>query len=463
MELTHQSCYQAVQAHDFRFDGLFFTCVSSTHIYCRPICRAQIPKSENCSFVRTAALAEKAGFRPCLRCRPELAPDTRREARLPAQQLAAYIDDTLLLDETLGMVVRQYRISERHLRRLFIHEFGVNPKEYLTTRRLLFAKQLLQDTNMPILQVVYSAGFSSPGRLTISMHRAYGLTPMQLRKQQKKLPSARLQLRADYRPPFDWSGLLQFLERRLMPGEQIEDEIYYREIDGRTIMVNNNTEQHRLTITLPAELSRQAYNILRKVRHLFDLDANPLVIEQALSADTFFTPLVKKYPGLRLPGCWNSFEMLLRTIVGQQISVAGATTLLRRLANAIGLNPKQIAHRSPAAISALGIPLKRATTICRVAVMVQNGLLPLNERDPQRFYNHLVAIPGLGAWSAEYLQMRVLHWPDALPASDLGLQKILISGQRQTEKQLRAESENWRPWRSYATMLLWRSLEKEVI
>jgi AraC family transcriptional regulator of adaptative response / DNA-3-methyladenine glycosylase II len=214
---------------------------------------------------------------------------------------------------------------------------------------------------------------------------------------------------------------------------------------------------------LPEELSRRAYIILRTVRHVFDLDANPSVIEKALAQDSLLKPLIKTSPGLRLPGCWDSFEMLLRVIAGQQVSVAAATTVMRRIADSIGLTPEQIAASSPTAIATLGMPLKRATTMWQVGSRVQAGTLSFDEHDPQVFYDQLVALPGIGPWSAEYLQMRVLHWPDVLPAGDLGLQKAVVPGQKQTEQQLRIRAEAWRPWRSYATMLLWKSLAGRYI
>lgn len=458
MQLASEECYKALASRDRRFDGVFFTCVKSTGIYCRPICPTHPPKLKNCDFVETAAQAERDGYRPCLRCRPELAPTNREADDSPEHRLCKQIEETLLIEETLGEVAAQYGVSERHLRRLFITTYGVEPKQYLTTRRLLFAKQLLQDTHLPIIDVAYSSGFNTPGRLTINMKEAYGFTPQQFRKEADSIAqSSHLTLKADYRPPFDWDTLLGIIQGRATPQEGVDGGSYHRQVNGETVTVTNVPEKNRLHIQLPITLSRQSHAIINRVRQLFDLDANPLVIQEALSQDTFLAGLIKKYPGLRAPGCWDEFELLVRVIIGQQISVAGATTIMRRLCESIGMTAADIAASSPASIVALGIPLKRATTIWEATRRVQCGDIQLQERDPQRFYNQLVAIPGIGPWTAEYLCLRVLHWPDAFPAGDFGVQKALGS---KSEKELCQRSQAWRPWRSYATMLLWKSIAK---
>jgi AraC family transcriptional regulator, regulatory protein of adaptative response / DNA-3-methyladenine glycosylase II len=456
-------CYRALKAHDRRFDGIFFTCVTSTKIYCRPICPAAVPRQENCRFVATSIEAEKAGFRPCLRCRPELAPSvSRMDAALPAHRLAEYIDETLLMDETLADAVRQSDLGERQLRRIFVQTFGVESKQYVTSRRLLFAKQLLQDTRLSITDIAFSAGFSSRGRLTINMQQTYGLTPEKIRQGMSSYKHTSVMLlRADYRPPFQWDAVLTFLKGRATPSEWVADGAYHRIVDGHELIVKNVPAKSHLTVQIPIELARQSHALLGKVRRLFDLDANPVVIAESLSQDIMLARLITTNPGLRVPGCWDNFEMLLRVIVGQQVSVAGATTIMRRLVERIGTTPTAIIASSPAAIATIGMPLRRATTIWDIAIAVDGGLLNLEEKDVQLFYDQLVAIPGIGPWTAEYMRMRVLRWPDAFPAGDLGLQKAVIPGGRLTEKQLTLRAEAWRPWRSYATMLLWKSLENK--
>lgn len=464
MQFDPLVCYRALLAHDRRFDGVFFTCVTSTGIYCRPICPAIVPKRENCRFVASVFEAEKAGFRPCLRCRPELAPqETRRLLESPARRLAAYIDETLLMDETLQSAMQQYGVGERQMRRMFIQIFGLEPKQYVISRRLLFAKQLLQDTNLPVVEVAFSSGFNSRGRLTINMQALYGFTPQQIRRKKNAAESASafLELRADYRPPFDWESLLHFLAARASPNEWIQDGAYHRMIDGHVLRVRNIPLERHVVIEIPLELSRRSYDILRRVRRMFDLDANPMVIADELSRDPIIAPLAARFPGLRMPGCWDDFEMLLRVIVGQQVSVAGATTIMRRLVDRVGASPRAIAESSPETIAAIGMPLRRATTLWNIGHAVLEGTLRLDEKNPELFYDQLVMISGIGPWTAEYLRMRVLRWPDAFPAGDLGLQKAVLPGQRIAEKQLMIYAEKWKPWRSYAAILLWKSLENK--
>lgn len=457
--MAKEDYYKALASRDARFDGTFFTCVSSTGIYCRPVCPTHAPKLENCTFVKTAAEAEKYGYRPCLRCRPELAPLNQLQHRSPAHLLCRHIEDTLLIDETLQEAAGKYNVSERHLRRLFLETYGVDPKQYLTTRRLLFAKQLLQDTHLPIRDVAYSAGFNTPGRLTITMHKAYGFTPERFRAEVPKTKSPYLTLLAGYRPPLNWPTLLAILKARATPLESVDNTTYRRLVDGQAIVVTNNASRQRLQIQIPIELSRQAHAIMQNVRRLFDLDANPLVIQSALGEDPFMAALVQRHPGIRVPGTWDGFELLLRVIIGQQISVAGATTIMSRLVGNIGVSPSAIAQSTPEAIAALGLPIKRAKTLHLVGQLVDQDKLDLTQRDPQAFYDQLVAIPGIGPWTAEYLQMRVLHWPDAFPAGDLGVQKALMTdAKKPSEKETRLRSTLWRPWRSYATMLLWQSV-----
>jgi AraC family transcriptional regulator of adaptative response / DNA-3-methyladenine glycosylase II len=463
MELQPAICYQAVRSHDSRFDGLFFTCVLSTGIYCRPVCPAQVPKFEHCRFVSSIIEAEKAGFRPCLRCQPERAPSTCLESHndSPAQALADYIDETLLMDEILAEVTKRYGVTERHMRRLFVATFGVEPKMYVTTRRLLFAKQLLQDTTMPILQVAYASGFGSLSRRTAQMQRHYHLTPLRLRKQKSdaRKNDTTIVLRADYRPPFHWQEVIAFIAGRATPFEYVEDATYHRIVNGYEVLIHNNAEKSYLEISIPLELSKQTHDIMRRTRALFDLDANPTIIEEILCTDPVLKPLTKRFSGLRVPGCWDAFEMLVRVVVGQQVSVAGATTVMWRIIERIGITPEKIAASSPEEIASAGMPLRRAETIWTLGRQVASRELQLNERDPQLFSQHLRAIPGIGPWTTEYACMRILHWPNAFPAGDLGLQKAHTPGIHLAEKQLIEHAKKWQPWRSYGAMLLWVSLQ----
>lgn len=454
--------YKALTSRDSRFDGVFFNCVKTTGIYCRPICPTHPPRIENCLFVSSAAEAEKLGYRPCLRCRPELAPLVSLADDSSARLLRQHIDDTLLRDETLEQIAKDYKLSSRHLRRQFVKMYGVEPKQYLTTRRLLFAKQLLQETQLRAGDIAYTTGFNTPARLTINMRKAYGFTPERFRKGKVAHRTDYLTLRADYRPPLDWDGLLAILKDRATPLETIEDGLYKRVVDGATIIVSNDSQRNRLAIRIPVEHSREVHTIVRNVRRLFDLDANPFMIDRALSADPLMKQLVRQHPGTRVPGAWDHFELLIRVIIGQQISVARATAVTHRLIDRIGGTPEAITKSTPAAIAAIGLPLKRAETIHRVANLVNDGQLNLTERNPELFHERLLAIPGIGEWTAEYACLRILHWPDAFPASDLGIQKALgVLGESLSEKQVAARSQAWQPWRSYAAMLLWRSLNNQ--
>lgn len=459
MSLEQHAYYKAVLAHDTRFDGVFFTCVKSTGIYCRPICRAVVPKEENCIFVGAAAKAEKMGYRPCLRCRPELAPAVLKSKNNSAGRLAAHIDETLLVDETLAHSARRFNISVRHLRRQFEEQFGVEPKQYLTTRRLLFAKRLLQDTAMPTMQVAYASGFGSPGRLTINMQKAYGFTPARLRKQGKaKVHSEPLRLRADYRPPFDWQMLLRFISKRATPLEEVANDHYYRWVSGYKVSIYNQPHNNCLIIELPIELSKQAHEILNNVRTLFDLDASPAAISEVLASDPIIGPLLARHPGVRQPGCWDKFEMLLRAVIGQRVSVSAATTLTARLIERVGVTPSAVAKSTPEAIAAIGSPLRQARTIHGIAHAVVSRKIDLEEFDPERFSAQFANISGVGPWTLEYLRLRLLHWPDALPVEDGGLQKAIKPGKRVSPQELVSLSRAWQPWRSYAAMLLWNSL-----
>jgi AraC family transcriptional regulator of adaptative response / DNA-3-methyladenine glycosylase II len=269
-------------------------------------------------------------------------------------------------------------------------------------------------------------------------------------------------LRTDYRPPFDWESILIFLAGRVTPNERIEDGVYIRSINNtQEVSVRNDPAKMQLVITIPVAMFASSYRIVQRVRKLFDLDANPAAVAEILLTHSRIGPLIKRYPGVRVPGCWDPFEMLLRVIVGQQVSVAGATTIMKRLIERIGITPDDVAAHSPEDIAAIGMPRKRGETIWRIAVMVKEGRLDLEEMDPQAFYDKLTAQPGIGPWTAEYLKMRVLGWPDALPSGDLGLQKALDPPNRTGEGLLVEALESVRPWRSYATILLWKSLENK--
>ncbi|WP_304303471.1 AlkA N-terminal domain-containing protein [Pseudacidovorax intermedius] len=485
------ACYLALKTRDARFDGAFFTAVTSTGIYCRPVCRVRLPRRENCCFYRHAAQAEAAGFRPCLRCRPELAPraggapawSTEDASRILARQAARLMDEPELwaddADAQPGpMVARMAErlgVSDRHLRRLFEAEFGVSPLQYLQTRRLLAAKQLLADTRLPVAEVARASGFGSVRRFNAAFAERYGLNPRDLRRAregeaQGDVGGASLTVRLGFRPPYDLATLREFLGRRALAGVERFDA------DGRfvrTVRIGAQTGWLALGFDLPASQVRLTLAeslapvlpiLASRVRALLDLDADPAAIHAVLG------PHFPAAEGLRVPGTLDGFELAVRAVLGQQITVAAARTLGSRLVQALGepvATPFEGLDRlfpTPAALAAvdgetlgrLGLVRQRQAALRALAEAVLDGRLALHAgADPQRTCAALQALPGIGAWTAQYIAMRALRWPDAFPAGDIALQKALGVTQARAAE---AASQAWRPWRSYAVLAAWHGL-----
>lgn len=476
-------CEQARLSRDARFDGLFFTAVRSTGIYCRPMCPAPAPKPSNIRYYANAASAEAAGYRPCLRCRPELSPAAgpwrRGEAVLGrALQL---IEEGALQGAGVPALAARLHVGERQLRRLFADELGVSPLQVESTRRLLFAKQLLTETALPVTEVALAAGFASLRRFNAAFLQAYGLAPGRLRREHGRASpcdrSGPLVLRLSYRPPYDFAAMLAFLGARALHGlEQVDATGYARIIDaddGAWLRVSQwPGKDHALRLELqgvPASGLREA---VQRVRRMFDLDADPAALEAVLSLDPRLAPLVQRRPGLRLPSGWDGFEIAVRAVIGQRISVAGATTLTRRLLTRRGrpVSPGlaargfQRAFPGPAdlldaELAGSGLTDARQRTLRALAAAVLDGALDFEPgQSLHRFVEACTALPGIGPWTAHYLAMRALGQPDALPAGDLVLQKALPNdGTRCSLAQVEARAEAWRPWRSYAVMHLWRA------
>ena len=473
--------YSAVAARDPRFDGVFYVGVTSTGIYCRPVCTARTPKAANCRFFPSAEAAEKASFRPCLRCRPELAPgnapvdDARRIA-----SLFAYRIEEGLLDNAAGLeeIAARFGWSSRQIRRMVHKELGVSPIELMLTRRLLLAKQLLTETTLPVTDVAFASGFSSLRRFNDAFRRRYGMPPTRLRKAAKGAegPTAAPEsftLQLSYRPPFDWSGMTRFLAARALKGvEWVHEDAYFRTArlgshkgwicvrhapDRRAILVELT---HSLTPVLPAVLGR--------LRHVFDLSARPDVIAAKLAQDEKMADVVARNPGLRVPGAFDGFELAVRAILGQQITVKAATTLAGRFVAALG-DPFDtphagLTHSSPTAervaaadvgeLASLGILRSRARSIIALAEEIATRRLKLEPgAQPDETIERLVALPGIGTWTAQYIAMRALRWPDAFPKDDVALRKSLGGVTAARAEEL---SQPWRPWRSYATLHLWQ-------
>jgi AraC family transcriptional regulator, regulatory protein of adaptative response / DNA-3-methyladenine glycosylase II len=485
--LSDDQCYQAILSRDRRFDGAFFVGVSSTGIYCRSICTAKKPRRDNCTFYRSAAAAEQAGYRPCLRCRPELAPGQAQidgVGRLAAAA-ASQIEDGALTTRSLGELAISLGVSDRHLRRVIQQEFGVSPIQLAQTQRLLLAKRLLTDSDLSIADVAFASGFSSVRRLNTLFQTRYHLNPTQLRKMQH-LPQDIIRCELGYRPPFDWQALLGFLQGREITGvESISlqersasaepllgrnaNSCYHRtvEINGMQgwIRVSPIPNQSKLQVELSASLIAAILPILKRVKALFDLAAEPTIITEHLG------DLAIPWPGLRVPGAFDGFEVVVRAILGQQVSVKAATTLMGRFVQTVGTpittpiaglthltpTPAQVAQLDFQDLTALGILQTRAKSIVSIAQALLHGDLSLDpHQDIEIVIGQLKALPGIGDWTAQYIAMRVLADPDAFPHGDLALMRVL--GVEKPNQALKL-AEVWRPWRSYAAMHLWKSLE----
>jgi AraC family transcriptional regulator of adaptative response / DNA-3-methyladenine glycosylase II len=477
MLLDDGQCYLALRTHDARFDGRFFVGVGTTRIYCRPVCTAKTPHARNCRFFPSAAAAEAEGFRPCLRCRPELAPGyavVDANQRL-AKSAAGLIEDGQLAGTSLPEMAAMLGITDRHLRRVFQQEFGVSPVEYAQTQRLLLAKRLLTDTAMSAIDVAMASGFASLRRFNDLFRTRYRMSPGELRRTARDAqPADRLAFDLAYRPPYDWDAMLAFLERRAIHRvESVEGRSYRRTIrliaHGKSvtgwISVAPSPRRSALRATVSASLASALPAVLGRVKHLFDLACRPDDIAAALG------PLAAARPGLRLPGAVDGFEIAVRAILGQQITVKAASTLAGRFVEAYG-EPIETPHAglsrlfpAPAAIAALdagdiaarGIIATRARAIVALAQTTAAGSLRLDPAaDVDATVAALESLPGVGPWTAQYIAMRALAWPDAFPHPDVAVLKAMKHTSRAKALE---ESAQWRPWRAYAVLHLWKSLE----
>ena len=476
-----KALYTVFSSRDERFDGVFYVGVTSTGIYCRPVCTAKTPRAANCRYFTSAEAAEKASFRPCLRCRPELAPghapvdDAQRLAALLVQRI-----DEGMLDDGAGLdvVAKKFGWSTRQIRRVVQKELGVSPIELVLTRRLLLAKQLLTETRMPVSQVAFASGFSSLRRFNDAFSGRYHMPPTRFRRnvdQDARLaPTDVLTLQLNYRPPYDWTALLEFLGARATAGvEAVQDGSYARTVrlGGHTgwVRVRHLPDRRALSVELPQSLAPALPALLGRLRQLFDVNARPDVIAEHLATHGALRASLRKNPGLRVPGAFDAFELATRAILGQQVTVKAATTIASRFARAFGTpvngvapeldvlfpEPSTIAALSAERVAELGVIRTRATSIIGLAQALESGALMLEPgADPAIAIERLQAIPGIGPWTANYIAMRALRWPDAFPKEDVVLRKQLggVSATRADEL-----SQEWRPWRSYATMHLWRA------
>lgn len=476
MRLADDLCYRAMTASDARFDGLFFVGVSTTGIYCRSVCPARKPRRSHCTFFDNAAAAEQAGFRPCLRCRPELAP-TRAPFEAGVQIVPGVIAriQAGALNNGAGVegLAAEFGLSSRQIRRVVRRRAGVSPIELAQTCRLLLAKQLLTETKLPITRIAYASGFSSLRRFNQAFAAHYRLAPSRLRQRRGSAePEGSIHLRLAYRPPLDWPRLLSFLKPRCIAGVEHVDEDSYRRTVGLgghhgRLCVRRDKGRHALIVEITSSLTPVLQAVLARLRDLFDLHARPDVIDAHLAESRRLAARVARRPGLRVPGAFDGFELAWRAILGQQVSVRGASTLARRFAGAYGepietsdprltlISPsaRRVAAAAPRHIAGIGLPLARAASLRAVAKLVAAQPTLLEPGCPvSGTMQRLEALPGIGPWTSSYIAMRALRWPDAFPEGDLGLQRAL--GRRSPAGARRA-AEPWRPWRSYAAMHLW--------
>jgi len=478
MQLDHDHCYEAMKARDARFDGVFYVAVSTTGIYCRPVCTVRTPGRDRCRFYANAASAEAAGYRPCLRCRPELAPGSAPvdSVRRVSGLAVARIEEGFLCDADMEDLAAEFSLSSRQLRRVVEHEYGVTPVALAQTRRLLLAKHLLTDTRLKMADVAFASGFSSVRRFNHLFRTRYGLNPTALRRgQMPDTVDGAITLKLGYRPPLAWSALSGFLTSRgATCTEGLDGACYLRTVrlNGRVgwIAVQPAAQSNVLRVDVSPSLLPVLTPLLARVRRLFDLDANPSVIDAHLSLDRRLAKPIRATPGLRVPGALDGFELALRAVLGQQITVKAATTIFGRFAQFFG-EPVQtpfdgldrvapdaetIADASPQQIIERGLTRKRAETVRTLARAVADGRVRLEpSANADETAAALDELPGIGPWTIQYVAMRALRNPDAFPASDLGLMKALSLSH---PKHLTAAAEAWRPWRSYAAVHLWHSL-----
>jgi len=477
MDMDDDACYRAIATRDARFDGRLFVAVRTTGIYCRPICPARTPKRENVRFFPSAAAAQEAGFRPCLRCRPETSPELAswRGTANTVSRALALIESGALDGGDVESLGDRLGVGERQLRRLFRQHVGASPITVAQTRRVLLAKQLIHETHLGMTEVAMAAGFGSVRRYNETFRQLFGRPPASLRRQRAEAAAGAadaVTIKLAYRPPYDWDAMIGFLALRAIPGVEVVSPRHYArsiELDGVTgtlCVEPGDGDWLRATIRFPRLAALPA--VIARIRRVFDLSADPVAIGAQLAEDSLLAPLVAARPGLRVPGAWDGFELAVRAVLGQQITVAAATGLAGKLVQAHGApmagvdglthifpRPERLAQ---ADLSILGMPGARAKAL--------SGLAAAVAADPRIFgprrgldeaIAQLRALSGIGEWTAQYIAMRQLREPDAFPAADIGLLRAMADaqGQRPTPAQLLARAERWRPWRAYAALHLW--------
>jgi AraC family transcriptional regulator of adaptative response / DNA-3-methyladenine glycosylase II len=480
MDMDRTACYRAISTRDARFDGRLFVGVKTTGIYCRPICPARTPKFENVSFYASAAAAQEAGFRPCLRCRPEISPELAfwRGTSNTVSRALTLIEAGGLDDDGVEGLGDRLGVGARQLRRLFRQHVGASPIAVAQTRRVLLAKQLIHETRLPMAQVALASGFNSVRRFNETFLQLFGRAPASLRRTRdhERREAGMLSVRLAYRPPYDWDAMLSFLTARAIPGVELVSGNGYR----RTIAIGHHcgvigvtpADKNRVDVTIRFPDMAALPQIIARVRRVFDLAADPDTIGAHLALDPALAPLLQARPGLRVPGAWDGFELAMRAVFGQQITVPAATKLLGKLVQAYG-DPLRaqasdgggLTHLFPSAariagadLATLGMPGARARSASALAqIMADDPLIFSRGASLDDAIAKLRALPGIGEWTAQYIAMRELREPDAFPAADVGLLRALAApdGRRPLPAELLARAERWRPWRAYAALHLW--------
>jgi AraC family transcriptional regulator, regulatory protein of adaptative response / DNA-3-methyladenine glycosylase II len=474
MELDWQICSRARITRDARFDGKFFIAVLTSRVYCRSICPAPPAKEMNVRYFPTAAAAAEAGFRPCLRCRPECSPGTPAWLGTPntVSRALRLISESGLEEGGVEALAERLGVGSRHLRRLFLQHLGATPSAVAKTRQMHFAKKLIDETNLLMSDVALASGFGCVRRFNAGIRKVYHRTPSQIRRlARQKMVQAENQylFRLRFRPPYDWKGMLAFLAPRATPGvEVVVNGIYRRSISSNAndgyFEVSLDEGSNVLVVHLQFGDPRSLFFITERIRTMFDLNADWAAIVQSLRTDPVLKTQVDSGPGLRVPGCWNGFELATRAILGQQITVRGATLLAGRIVSRFGkpfCSADGLTHLFPAPevladakLTRIGLTGARAETIRALARAVCDGQINFESvLDSETLLNRLCEIPGIGKWTAQYVAMRALGEPDAFPSGDLGLMRALALG---TSRELEHRAEAWRPWRAYAAMYLWK-------
>jgi AraC family transcriptional regulator of adaptative response / DNA-3-methyladenine glycosylase II len=473
------ACERARVSRDSRFDGRFFVGVRTTRIYCRPICPANLPKKENVCFFPSAAAASEAGFRPCLRCRPECAPGTPAWAgtSTTVERGLRLIANGALDQDNIERLAERLGVTGRHLRRLFAKHVGASPLAVAHTQRLHFAKRLIDQTALPMKDVAVAAGFGSVRRFNDAFRNSYGRSPRELRNGRKETSARQsLSLLLPYRHPYGWREILAFLHARAIPGvECVADGAYRRTVEAGSSrgIIDVRDVGGSLALTVHGIDTESLFGVAQRARSLFDVDAPIEDISGVLGRDRHLRRWLDNYPGLRVPGAWSGWEVAVRAILGQQVSVKAARTLASRLVEKYGacidsdraagvpcrLFPTA-ARLQRARIESLGVVRTRAQAIRDLARAVLGGDVRFDAtQSPEDFRAAFTAVRGIGNWTAEYVAMRALKDPDAFPAADLGLLRAFddAAGRRLQPRDLEARAAGWRPWRAYAALLIWNS------